>query len=437
MEAMFRENEISMSYQHQIGAYRVYAQVQLQFLNTTEKGLYFTSQINNNNLPDSFLSAIQRGLAACMAYYRLSGIKAILTGGTYNKNDSNEIAFSRAAALALKKYILNESMDTGLEEQKPWLISLGLYTSDENEEEILREQRLYPNHPWARAYYQKLVDSENPKGYLAILRDAVLSGDDLARDLLMGMTTDPKEKFRLMKDEDYQIPEQMIEICKCYEDDFAAGNKDPDGIRAYIQLGKAYQFFGSPFYENWEEKMQNAYERAWEIAETLGLCQDKNMVDFAEELGDYFSDKEKSYYNIDAAIRWYGRAKNESFCARAKLALIGDFDREELLFFGDSYAKGTSALARDDVQAEQYYLRVRTGLVLIRHTNQQAGKKGKYGENPLEAEVEEKLGDLYSRQDSPLLDYDTAIACYKTAALYSPSAKEKAIRLILKKRQNG
>jgi elongation factor G len=67
----------------------------------------FESRIKNDIIPLEFVPAIEKGLKEAMsngvvAGYPMTGIKAVLSGGSYNVTDSSELAYQAAASMALK-----------------------------------------------------------------------------------------------------------------------------------------------------------------------------------------------------------------------------------------------------------------------------------------------------------------------------------------------
>jgi elongation factor G len=71
-------------------------------------GFVFSNEVDEATIPSTFLAAIERGVkdtldSGPLIGYPLTDIKVRLTGGSYDEEDSTEMAFGVAAAMALRK----------------------------------------------------------------------------------------------------------------------------------------------------------------------------------------------------------------------------------------------------------------------------------------------------------------------------------------------
>jgi elongation factor G len=71
-------------------------------------GFIFSSEVDDETIPSMFLAAIERGVkdtldSGPLIGYPLTDVKVTLTGGSYDEEDSTEMAFGVAAAMALRK----------------------------------------------------------------------------------------------------------------------------------------------------------------------------------------------------------------------------------------------------------------------------------------------------------------------------------------------
>jgi elongation factor G len=71
-------------------------------------GFVFSSEVDDDTIPSMFLAAIEKGVkdtldSGPLIGHPLTDIKVTLTGGSYDEEDSTEMAFGVAAAMALRK----------------------------------------------------------------------------------------------------------------------------------------------------------------------------------------------------------------------------------------------------------------------------------------------------------------------------------------------
>ena len=71
-------------------------------------GFIFSSEVDEQTIPSMFLAAIERGVrdtldSGPLIGHPLTDVKVSLTGGSYDEEDSTEMAFGVAAAMALRK----------------------------------------------------------------------------------------------------------------------------------------------------------------------------------------------------------------------------------------------------------------------------------------------------------------------------------------------
>ncbi|MBC7248774.1 MAG: elongation factor G [Anaerolineae bacterium] len=84
-----------------------------------DTGFVFESKVSEAEIPQEFLPAVEQGLREAMesgvlAGYPLVGIKATVVGGSFDEDDSSELAFKVAASMALKNAV-QEAAPTLLE----------------------------------------------------------------------------------------------------------------------------------------------------------------------------------------------------------------------------------------------------------------------------------------------------------------------------------
>ena len=84
-----------------------YGDVEIKFEPNPDKGYEFKSLVSNDIIPKEFIDSINQGLKESMLSgilcgYPMMDVKCSLIGGSYNENDSTELAYKIAASLALK-----------------------------------------------------------------------------------------------------------------------------------------------------------------------------------------------------------------------------------------------------------------------------------------------------------------------------------------------
>ena len=73
-------------------------------------GFTFSSEVDKKTIPSMFLAAIERGVrdtldSGPLVGYPLTDVRVTLTGGSYDEEDSTEMAFGVASAMALRKAV--------------------------------------------------------------------------------------------------------------------------------------------------------------------------------------------------------------------------------------------------------------------------------------------------------------------------------------------
>ena len=430
MGAIPREMEIHRACEQSIQPYSLSAEVSLRFLPCGEEGLFLEPALPDADKASRFLPAVRRGLEACMAFYHLSGVRAVWTDVLLGSGDACDVAVTWAAALALREAV-SSGGPGGQDPAKDaaWLREAGLYTEREEELGAYRREQLRREHPWVDALSRAASKEER----LAILRDAA-GEDSSALALLAAETGDREERFLLRREQAVRDdnPFLLAEIGECYEVD-GGRPVDRGAVELFMKLGDAYREWRDQLDPAWDSKMSEAYERAWRFAGGLGLAENPSTQEFAERVGDAFADREEPFFSTDLAAQWYRRAGAARWEVRVKLALLA-YRREECLYLGDCFANGTPPAQRDDRMAERFYQRVRLEALSTSRERSSAGERVPYGQAPLDAMIEERLGDLYAREDSPLCSWDLAFECYKTAAPGSDSAKGKALEMMRRKK---
>lgn len=490
MGAFWIEKEIHRMYDGEVTVshcrYYPSVEIWIKFLPYDGDGLLLEASVEDKDRQEQYVSAIERGLIACMDYYSLSGLKAIWIDCFFGCNIGRDLALSWAAALALRDALSPDSADAGTADDD-WLKKVGLYPKDDallgsSEIESFNSEieSFNKEHPWLKALY-KLDNTTSSRARLDIICQAADSGDDYAKDLLSIEMGASREQFLVLKEqalEENNISllaaacENYEQCCKNYTLWDAADPTDPDVIECYIRLGEAYKEQYKP------AKMSAAYEKAWEHAERLKVTDKRFMVAFAERIGGLFSDQTKPFYDTTLATLWHSRAKKGNWNGRVESA-IQSRDIAECLYLGTCYAEGSDSVVQNEKEAERLYLTAKwlwqvvhpnmisdyyripaqnkkkaeailvaalVNLTQISHIdyNIQESIKGSIPPATVEsalglmAKIDEKLGDLYSEEGRELYNYKEAFDCYMAAAKNNnSSAKEKTLKLIKSRKQTN
>ncbi len=96
----------------QSGGHGQYGHVWIEFEPCISEELVFEEKVFGGAVPKNYFPAVEKGLQDCMkkgvlAGCPVTGVKAILTDGSYHPVDSSEMAFKTAAALAFKEGMKN------------------------------------------------------------------------------------------------------------------------------------------------------------------------------------------------------------------------------------------------------------------------------------------------------------------------------------------
>ncbi len=97
----------------QSGGHGQYGHVKVRF-EPCEEEFVFAEEVVGGAVPKQYFPAVEKGLKECMfrgvlAGFPVTGVKAVLTDGSYHDVDSSEMAFKAAAALAFREGIKNAS----------------------------------------------------------------------------------------------------------------------------------------------------------------------------------------------------------------------------------------------------------------------------------------------------------------------------------------
>ncbi len=95
----------------QSGGHGQYGHVKVRF-EPSDQEFEFAEEVVGGAVPKQYFPAVEKGLRECMqkgvlAGYPVTGVKAVLTDGSYHDVDSSEMAFKAAASLAFKDGIKN------------------------------------------------------------------------------------------------------------------------------------------------------------------------------------------------------------------------------------------------------------------------------------------------------------------------------------------
>lgn len=91
----------------QSGGHGQFGDVWIEFSPSGEEGLIFETRVVGGSVPKNFFPAVEKGIRECMQEgvlggFPVTGIKAVLTDGSYHPVDSSEMAFKVAASIAFK-----------------------------------------------------------------------------------------------------------------------------------------------------------------------------------------------------------------------------------------------------------------------------------------------------------------------------------------------
>lgn len=97
----------------QSGGHGQYGHCKIRF-EPCEEEFVFEEEVVGGAVPKQYIPAVEKGLRECiskgpLAGYPVTGLKAVLTDGSYHDVDSSEMAFKLAAALAYKDGLKNAS----------------------------------------------------------------------------------------------------------------------------------------------------------------------------------------------------------------------------------------------------------------------------------------------------------------------------------------
>jgi len=118
-ESIRQETEIHTIFRKDTGGRNLFAEIQVKISpDSTHKGLEFISELQPDELPKSYITAVERGFKNAMnsgvlAGFPLNQLKVTLTGGTFHPVDSDELSFEIAAQKAFRE---------GCEKSRPILL---------------------------------------------------------------------------------------------------------------------------------------------------------------------------------------------------------------------------------------------------------------------------------------------------------------------------
>lgn len=95
----------------QSGGHGQYGHCKVRF-EPCEEEFIFDEEVVGGAVPKQYIPAVEKGLRECMAKgvlagFPVTGVKAVLTDGSYHEVDSSEMAFKMAASIAFKEGIKN------------------------------------------------------------------------------------------------------------------------------------------------------------------------------------------------------------------------------------------------------------------------------------------------------------------------------------------
>lgn len=429
--------EIHKAFECTINHCYLSVEVWIKFEPYEGNGILLETSLNDKERNKQFLPAIKHGIEAGMSYLHLPGVRATLIDAFLGSKEFCDVAFSLAAALALREAVFSDNENQNLLNDTDWLKTVGLYSESESILGAYQRNKTIKEHPWAENLYE--LRSESKGDRLSILRDAAASGDELALGLLSHETDDQNEKFFVDRKRAIleNNPFSLVEIGEYY---YSSADSlapiDQTAVELFITLGNAYMEWRESIDADWIEKMSKAYNQAWEYSLKLGISDKPYMSAFAERVGDAFSNRSEPFCNFNTAIQWYKKVRTGDWSLRTKIALL-NCDQDECLHLGDCYANGIPPIKQDLKMAEQLYQCARMGALSKFHNRSVSGEKAKYGQEPIEAMIEEKLGDLYSLEGGVLYNLDMAYNCYRTAANGSDTAKTKTLQVMRKQKEQS
>lgn len=107
-ETITRKVTVQGRHKKQSGGHGQFGDVWIEFSPSEQEGLEFETRIVGGAVPKNFFPAVEKGLKECMAEgvlggFPVTGVKAVLTDGSYHPVDSSEMAFKIAASIAFKE----------------------------------------------------------------------------------------------------------------------------------------------------------------------------------------------------------------------------------------------------------------------------------------------------------------------------------------------
>jgi elongation factor G len=108
-ETITKRVESEYKYEKEIGGKNQYGHVIIELEPVKPgSGLIFENRLDGNEIPEEFISHVKEGIvdgmaAGILAGYEMVDIKVLLIGGSYDENDSVDLAYRIAANLALKE----------------------------------------------------------------------------------------------------------------------------------------------------------------------------------------------------------------------------------------------------------------------------------------------------------------------------------------------
>lgn len=428
MAAIVWEKEIHKAYEQEVDSITVAGEVWIRFTPGDVSGVQLDVAVKDPEKVDEFSAPVKRGLEAGMAFFGLPGVKATWIDVLLGSQDACDLVVSWTAALALREAVSASDLELGPADDRDWLRAVGLYSEDTlhsyHREKVERE------FPWLNKL-NSLPEDAPKSERLRIWREAAATGDLLAILTLKDETDDSRERFEMTKT--YALVTDALSALAdaCEQYGRGAGDRmDPDAIELHIKLGHAYKSDNGMTDADWAQKMSDAYEKAWECAVAQGVSGESFMQMFAQSVADTMMECGRS----NAAVTWLRRIDSAGPTIRTELALL-DGSTEERLHLAECYADGIAPFARDDELAGRLYSLAQYTTVLSLRQRMRAGEKIELKTDPTLVKINEKLGDLYAREDSPLYSLEKAYDCYMAAAAVSDSAKKKVLAIMRRKKE--